>query len=101
MSLESGLTLADAKTLLTIATCESEMKQFDEKGNLIRGVVDSDDEGLFQINTYYHQKDADEKSIDLTTTSGNISYAILLYKWAGVDPWSASIDCQHRNGMLQ
>ena len=40
--------------LISIAKCESDFRQFDSKGNIHRGVKNSRDVGVMQINEIYH-----------------------------------------------
>lgn len=84
---------ADTPILADIAWCESRMRHLDKDGTILRGMVDSDDIGVMQINTRYHQKTADELGIDLYSLSGNLAYAEYLYEKQGVKPWMASSPC--------
>lgn len=87
---------ADAPVLADIAWCESRMRHTDTDGKILRGEIDSDDIGVMQINTRYHQEDADELDIDIYTLSGNLEYARYLYEKQGVRPWKASMPCWGR-----
>lgn len=84
---------ADTPILADIAWCESRMRHLDKDGTILRGMVDSDDIGVMQINTRYHQKTADELGIDIYSLSGNLAYAEYLYEKQGVKPWMASSPC--------
>lgn len=79
--------------MVEVAKCESGLRQYDSDGNVLKGKIDHDDTGLFQINTEYHLKDAVDKSIDIYTIYGNIEYARLLYSEYGTNPWKASSGC--------
>ena len=83
----------DTPLLVEIARCESTFRHFDESGNIIRGVVNSSDVGVMQINTHYHGDVADNLGYDLFTLDGNLGYAQNLYDREGVTPWSASEFC--------
>ena len=41
--------------LAEIARCESTFRQFDSRGNVIKGKVNKGDIGIMQINKYYHE----------------------------------------------
>lgn len=84
---------ADAPILVDIARCESNFKQFDSNGDIIRGRVDSDDLGVMQINKRYQGATAEKLGMDLYTTEGNIAYAKHLYEEQGVKPWASSEKC--------
>lgn len=83
---------ADVPMLIRVAECESRFRQFDENGNVFRGVVPSD-VGVMQINEMYWGKTASKLGIDLYTTKGNMQYARYLYEKEGLDPWSSSEHC--------
>lgn len=76
-----------------VAFCESSNKQFDANGKVHRGVVNSKDVGLFQINEKYHLKRSQKMGIDIYSVEGNMEYAKILYKESGTQPWSASQPC--------
>ncbi len=84
---------ADTPILAEIAKCESEFRQFDKKGNVIRGIVDNDDIGLMQINERYHLDTAKKLGYDIHTVEGNMAYAKYLYEKSGSKPWNASKPC--------
>ena len=76
-----------------VAFCESRFRQFGESGTPLRGIVNSSDVGLFQINEYYHGETAEKLGIDLHSLQGNLEYARYLYDREGTQPWSASKPC--------
>lgn len=76
-----------------IAFCESTMRQFDTTGQVLRGIENSKDVGLFQINEGYHIQESQNAGYDIYTTEGNIDYAIELIKESGVRHWKASQKC--------
>lgn len=86
---------ADIPVMIEIAKCESGLKHFNEKGEVLRGVINPLDTGIFQINSYYHKKTAEKMGIDIETAEGNIAYAKILYEQSGVSPWKASIACHN------
>ena len=84
---------ADEPILVDIARCESEFRQFDSNGNVVRGRVDNADVGVMQINQRYHGDMAEKLGMDLLTVKGNVEYAKHLYAEQGLKPWSASKPC--------
>lgn len=83
----------DTPILKQIAYCESQYRQFDEAGNVLRGYVNSQDVGVMQINEKYHLADSIELGLDIHSLEGNIDYAKHLYKTQGVKPWIHSSHC--------
>ncbi len=83
----------DTPILKKIAACESQSRQFDETGSVLRGRVNSQDVGVMQINEKYHLKEANKLGLDIYTIEGNIDYAKHLYETQGVKPWVHSSTC--------
>jgi hypothetical protein len=79
--------------MIDIAFCESRFRQFNKSGDVLRGEVNSDDVGVVQINTYYHQKDALALGFDIMTLEGNMAYGKYLYEKQGTRPWNSSKPC--------
>lgn len=79
--------------LAEIAKCESTFRQFDKAGNPLKGVTNSGDIGVMQINKYYHEEDATKLGIDIYTLDGNLAFAKKLYEKYGSDPWASSSKC--------
>lgn len=85
---------ADIPVLIEVARCESHFRQVDAAtGMTLRGVVNSSDVGVMQINTYYHGTKADELDLDLHALEDNLAYARHLYERQGTKPWNASRAC--------
>ena len=84
--------------LREIARCESGGTQFTKDGEVIRGKVNPQDIGKYQINLKYHKATADKMGLDLFTEAGNEAYALYLYKTSGAKPWKASNPCHHLLG---
>jgi len=84
---------ADTPILVDIARCESEFRQFDKNGNIIRGRANAADVGVMQINEFYHADTARNMGIDIHTVEGNVAFAKYLYSKYGSSPWSASQPC--------
>jgi hypothetical protein len=75
-----------------IAKCESGgVHKID--GEVIRGYIDNDDIGKYQINLRYHDARATEMGLDVFTESDNEEYASYLYDTQGTQPWNASKPC--------
>ncbi len=83
----------DDPILAEVARCESTFRHLDEDGSILRGVVNSQDIGVMQINLYYHADTAEELGYDLRSLEGNLAYAQALYEKQGTQPWSASKPC--------
>lgn len=84
---------ADTPILAEIARCESEFRQFDKNGQVVRGRVDNADVGVMQINERYHLATAKKLGINIHTIEGNMAYAKYLYEKSGSRPWDASKPC--------
>jgi hypothetical protein len=84
---------ADAPIMAKIAWCESTWRQFDSKGNPLRGIVNASDVGIMQINEYYHSATATKLGLDLHTLEGNMAYGRYLYETQGTAPWIHSKPC--------
>lgn len=81
------------ETALAIARCESNLQQYNEDGDVVRGKVNPLDVGVYQINEKYHLEMAEKLGYDIYTTKGNIEYAIWLMKNDGNKHWSSSRPC--------
>jgi hypothetical protein len=79
--------------MIKVAWCESRFRQYDKNGELFRGIVNSSDVGVMQVNTYYHEKAAARLNLDLSTIEGNLAYAKYLYEREGTTPWMSSSPC--------
>ncbi len=84
---------AEAPILKRIAACESETRQFNTDGTVLRGWMNPQDVGLMQINEKYHLDTATKLGLDIYTLEGNADYAMYLYKTQGVKPWIHSSHC--------
>ncbi len=76
-----------------IAYCESRNRQFDKDGSILRGVVNSKDVGIFQINEKYHLSDSKDMGVNIYSIEGNMEYAKYLYENQGTAPWISSRPC--------
>ena len=79
--------------LEAIARCESGGRQFNDDGTVIRGKVNPQDVGKWQINEHYHLKESQRLGYDIYTLEGNTEYALYLYKKQGSKPWGWSRGC--------
>lgn len=84
---------SDAPILVEIARCESTFRQYGPDGRVIRGLVNSADVGVMQINEKYHAEDAVKLGVDIYSIEGNIAYAKHLYDKFGTSPWASSKAC--------
>ncbi len=91
---------ADEPILADIARCESQFRQYDENGVVLRGVVISADIGIMQINERFHLDAAETLGYDIKTIEGNLSYAKYLYEKDGTKPWNASKKCWQKSQKL-
>ena len=82
----------DTPVLAAIAECESQMRQFDKDGAVLKNPK-STAIGLMQIMASLHDEAADELGIDINTTKGNLDYAKYLYEKQGTKPWNSSKAC--------
>jgi hypothetical protein len=83
----------DTPILAEVARCESEFRQFNKDGTILRGKANADDVGVMQINEYYHNEDAFKLGYDILTIEGNTAYARYLFEKYGVKPWNSSSPC--------
>ena len=85
--------------LKQICSCEStgqpynEPRHFLESGEVILGVINSDDIGMCQINSYYHGTAAQKLDLNLYDRHDNLKYAKYLYDREGGTPWNWSKHC--------
>lgn len=77
---------------MSIALCESGVRQFDWYGDVILNHEGSGAAGIFQIMPF-HRVMARKMNIDIDTVSGNVQFARSLYDWYGWSPWLASNNC--------
>ncbi|MEX2013529.1 MAG: hypothetical protein WD897_01275 [Parcubacteria group bacterium] len=84
---------ADIPILAKIAKCESRYRHLNSKGNVLRGMKDSRDTGVMQINLFYHAKNLEKLELDAHDLDDNVAYARYLYEKQGVKPWMSSSAC--------
>lgn len=89
---------ADAPIMVEIARCESTFRQTNSKGEVLRGIVNSRDVGVMQINEHYHLATAEKMDVDIYSVDGNLEYARHLYDKQGTKPWKASEKCWKGKG---
>ena len=83
---------AGQPVLISIAKCESGMRQFDENGRVLKN-PDSSATGVMQIMASFHRRQALRLGYDINTLNGNLGYAKKLYQREGTRPWNASRHC--------
>ena len=82
--------------LIRIAGCESQFRQYDKNGNVLRGNIVHQDVGVMQINETYQGALASALGYNIYTLQGNVAYAKWLYDQEGAQPWSSSSACWSR-----
>ena len=83
----------DIPILVKVASCESNFRQVDKDGDVLRGEKNTFDVGVMQINEKYHLERAQAAGVNLYSLAGNLKYARTLYNDSGTAPWSASKAC--------
>lgn len=83
---------AKEPVLISIAKCESGMRQFDEFGRVLKNPRSSAT-GVMQIMASVHRRSAMRLGYDIYTLEGNLGYAKKLYQREGTKPWNASRHC--------
>jgi len=81
------------KELRRIGQCESEFRQFNDDGSVLRGKINNQDVGIFQINEYYWLEESIRLGYDIYTRDGNIGMAKHIYRVYGTAPWNWSKHC--------
>lgn len=84
---------ADIPLLAKIGKCESQYRQFNSKGEVLRGMKNTYDRGVMQINILYHQETAEKMGLDLHDIDDNVAFARYLYEKYGAKPWMSSSAC--------
>ena len=93
----------DAEEMIPIIACESEFKHFNEDGTVLKNKQGSSATGISQIlasvhpdphviSKYNRRNHTNYKveDFDISTLSGNVWYALVLYKTRGVRDWECS-----------
>lgn len=76
-----------------IAACESGGKQFHANGQVIRGRINRNDIGKYQINLTIWGRTAQELGYNIFSEEGNEEMALELYRRHGLQPWYLSKHC--------
>jgi hypothetical protein len=79
--------------LQRIGYCESGNRQYDANGNVMRGRVNSNDIGKYQINQTIWGSKAAELGYDIYTEAGNTAMALFIFNSLGSRPWYPSEYC--------
>lgn len=61
-----------------------------EVGQVLRGVIDRQDIGKYQISLRFHKEQAEKMKLDLFKESDNEKYALWLFENQGSTPWESS-----------
>ena len=83
----------DSPQGIAIATCESQLRQYDVPGHVLHGVVNPADVGIFQINIDAHKDELFATTTNIYTIKGNIVFAKYLFDTQGTKPWEPSRKC--------
>lgn len=77
-----------------IASCESSFHQFNQQdGTILRGKINSQDIGIFQINEKYWLQQAIKLGYDIYIPEGNVQMALWIYENYGTKDWNWSKKC--------
>lgn len=76
-----------------VSWCESERRQYEEDGSVLRGRVNPSDIGIMQINEEIHEKEIAQSGLDIYTEEGNLEFAMRLWKRDGLRHWKPSEHC--------
>lgn len=82
----------DAPLMIRVAECESSLRQTQD-GKVLRGIVNSKDSGVFQINKDAHLEEAESLGLNVDKLEHNILYAKYLFDKYGTKPWQYSKKC--------
>ena len=82
--------MEDIPMLVKICKAESGLRQFNAKGDVLRGKVNRSDIGICQINEVINNDEARRLGYDIYTEQGNKDYAVWLYMHRGSEPWNSS-----------
>lgn len=85
----------DTPIMIDIARCESEFRQFDNSGTVLKNPTSSA-KGVFQIMESIHKAPAARLGFDILTLEGNIAYAEYLLENQGTKPWNSSANCWNK-----
>jgi hypothetical protein len=83
---------SDAPIMVDIAFCESKFRQMKD-GSVLRGIQNSQDVGVLQVNEHYHLNSSIKMGLNIHTLEGNIKYSRYLYDNQGTKPWNWSKPC--------
>lgn len=92
---------ADTPILAKIAACESHNRQYNTRGEVLRGEQNTYDRGVMQINILYHLETAQKLGLDLNSIDDNVAYARYLYEKQGAKPWMSSSACWSKPGSTE
>lgn len=85
-----GTKFEDIPMLMKICKAESGNRQFNAKGDVLRGTVNPSDIGYCQINEYINNDLARKLGYDIFTEKGNKDFAVYLFLQRGTQPWKSS-----------
>lgn len=90
----------DEPIMIEVARCESQFRQFDKNGMVLRGIVNDQDVGIMQINEKYHLSASKSLGYDIYSLEGNLAYARHIYERQGAAPWVSSSPCWSKSAPI-
>lgn len=78
---------------VSIASCESGLRQFKPDGTVLHGLVHPADTGIMMVNMVYWADEAKKRKLDVDTLEGNIAMAKVIYDSQGLGAWNPSRTC--------
>ncbi len=92
---------ANATAMIPVIDCESNFRQYDENGNLLRNPTVRDVVGIMQLREKYHPDPAilteyntehgtklEAEDFNIRVPEDNVEYGIILFKVKGLEPWT-------------
>lgn len=83
----------ETPVMIEIARCESEFRQQNDSGTVLRGGAGGQMLGVFQFYESIHLANAKSLGYDINTLEGNLAYARHIYEKQGTTPWNSSKSC--------
>ena len=80
---------ADVPDMITIAQCESGIRQYSTPGVSVKGAGRYI--GIFQIDEILHKNKAASLGFDIYSPEGNVGYARYMYSASGTNPWKGCL----------
>ena len=78
---------------IEVAWCESNLRQYNANGAVLRGRENPNDIGVFQINYWIHRKEIEKQALDVTKVEDNVKFAAFLWQRNEWRDWKWSAKC--------